>query len=446
MPENPKLIDKWLASLPRDARRAASGVIASADASGTPLYLVGGPLRDLLLDRPSLDIDLVTEGDAIELAQRAARYLDATVKTHPTFGTATIVILRNEESGGEGPTLRPRMTPRPRPSPRSTLTIDIATARTETYPRPGALPRVATSATIDQDLLRRDFTINALALRLNGPDRGALLDPAGGRADLDARLVRTLHPRSFRDDPTRIFRAVRYARRLGFQLEARTRAAIRRNLRHLARVSGARIHAEIARILAEPEPERVLLDLDRLGVLRALHPALRFSAPQARAFADVRTLTTAPGTAYWPLFLWPDSPAAAAAIASRLALTNPQRDAVHAVPSVLLIRRRLSAPNPRPSRIADLLGPFPPATLWALAAMSRGRTRDRLLDYLRRGRHIKPALRGDDLIALGVPRGPAVGDILRRLRAAKLDNEVRTRKQEEALVRRLIPKVASRSS
>jgi tRNA nucleotidyltransferase (CCA-adding enzyme) len=417
MAATPKLIDKWFAGLPPDARRAVEAVIASADAAGLPAYLVGGPLRDLLLDAASLDIDISVEGDAIELAQRVALDLDARVKAHPAFGTAKLIF--------------------------PGFTIDLATARSETYSRPGALPKTTPSG-IEEDLRRRDFTVNAMALRLNGPNRGEVLDPAGGIGDLEARRIRILHDRSFQDDATRILRAVRYACRLGFTIEPATRAALQRDVHCLDTISPARIHAELARILEEPEPEAALREIERLGVLRAIHPALRFASKQAAAFATIRNAVgqglslTQTRLALWPLLAWPDALTNAESIARRIGLTKPQREAVAAIPPLRAAAHALSRSNLRPSRIADILAPFPPPTLSALAAISSQPIRNRLLDYLRRARNLRPILRGDDLIALGVPQGPALGDILRRLRAARLDGEVRTRKQEEVFVARMV--------
>jgi len=425
MAENPKLIDKWFIALPRHARRAMPAVIAAADASNTPLYLVGGPLRDLLLDQPPLDVDLVVEADAIEFARLAGRYLDARVKTHHAFGTATI-------SGPE-------------------YVIDIATARTETYAHPGALPKVR-PAPIADDLLRRDFTVNAIALRLNGTDRGEVLDPTGGRSDLDARLIRVLHDRSFQDDPTRILRAARYAARLAFRIEPRTLRWLKRDTHNIKTISSARLHHEFARIFDDPRPEAALRQLERHGVLAAIHPALRFERTETAVFQRLRALNPhGARAAYWSALPSRRSFADVASLATRLALTRPQRAAVEAIPRLRNLESRLRAPRsarpevlvgraaataPRLSRssVADLLAPFPIPALWVFAAATTGPTARRVLDYLTAARHSRPVLRGDDLIALGVPQGPAVGEMLRRLRAAKLDGEVKTKRDEIRLV------------
>ena len=163
----------------------------------SPLYIVGGRVRDLLLERPATDLDLVVEGDALELVRALALDQGGEAVVHPRFGTATY---RN-----------------------GTLRFDLATARTETYSRPGVLPDVRPGP-IEEDLARRDFTVNAMALRLSPPDAGTLLDRFGSRQDVEEGLIRVLHDGSFVDDPTRIMRAIRYEQRLGFQIEPSTLA------------------------------------------------------------------------------------------------------------------------------------------------------------------------------------------------------------------------------
>jgi tRNA nucleotidyltransferase (CCA-adding enzyme) len=326
MSKNPKLIDKpvlrllegWFRTLPADAEQAVRALVHLAEERRAPLYLVGGPLRDLLLDRQSLDIDLLVEGDAPALARELAAELSMRLKQHAAFGTATVI--------GDG------------------WHIDLATARRETYRRPGALPAV-TPATVEEDLCRRDFTINAMALRLDGPGAGALLDPFGGQRDVTGRSIRALHERSFQDDATRILRAARYAHRLAFHCEERTAKWMRRDAGYLQTISPARIHHELARILAEPEPEAILLGLEGTGALRAVHPALRFDGLQANGFREVRTFGVSPHAAYWPLLVWPEREADADGISSRIALTRRQLEAVESLPR----NRDL------PARLAQLL-------------------------------------------------------------------------------------------
>ena len=225
---------------------------------GFPLYAVGGFVRDLLLGHPNLDVDLVVEGDAIRLAQELARRLGGHVRSHRRFGTAKWILpdpLRAPTNGALPEAL------------------DFATARTEFYEHPTALPTVERSS-IKQDLHRRDFTINTLAIRLT-PDRwGELLDFYGGRKDLDDRLIRVLHSLSLVEDPTRILRAARFEQRFGFQIEPRTAELIGNALDLLDRVSAERVRHELELLLAETEPERAFCRLAELNVLTVLNPDL----------------------------------------------------------------------------------------------------------------------------------------------------------------------------
>ncbi len=195
------------------------------------IYLVGGVVRDILLGRANSDLDLVVEGDAIKLAESLAGELGGRLVVHRRFGTAKIRT-RN-------------------------LTIDLAMARAETYARPGALPTVRPGS-IQDDLARRDFTVNAMALRLDPDSFGKLVDPFDGQKDLENKLIRVLHDRSFIDDATRMLRAVRYEQRFGFRLEASTEKLLRQNVAMLRTISGDRIRHELELILKEERPEKAL--------------------------------------------------------------------------------------------------------------------------------------------------------------------------------------------
>ena len=424
--KNPNLIGKLRAELPAGAQTLLDSLLRLAEQRKLPVYLVGGPLRDLLLDRQSLDLDIAVEGDAMTLARELADRTGGRAVTHRAFLTATVHI--------------------------PGFHLDLITARSETYARPGALPTVKPAA-IHEDLRRRDFTINALAVRLNGPDAGEILDPTGGLADLDARLIRVLHERSFQDDATRILRAFRYAVRLGFRIEPETLAWLKRDIRYLDAISGARLHHEFARILAEETPEGTLCRSHEAGVLAAIHPALRFEREHAAPFAHLRVLTpTGARAAYWPAVAWRLTEREAADVARRLALTRPQRAAVEAMPALERLSSPQSSvaqgPSPEPSlsdphlkrsAIAEMLSPFPLPALWALAALAADpKVHDYLLDYLTKARLERPRLSGDDLLALGIPRGPQLGEILSRLRAAKLDGEVRSKSDEIRLVEQAV--------
>jgi tRNA nucleotidyltransferase (CCA-adding enzyme) len=416
MSETP-LVQKLLTRISTPMAAALTGAMKVAHRRGFSLYLVGGSVRDLLLGRPNLDVDLVVEGDAVALAQDVAATAGARLVTHPRFGTAS---LRLPAGQAGSPDIR----------------LDLARAREERYERPGVLPSVRPAA-IEQDLARRDFTVNAMALSLVGAQARRLLDPHDGQRDLAARRLRVLHGRSFQDDATRILRGLRYEGRLGFRLEPATRRLLGRDLSYVDTISGPRLRHELLAILAEERPERILARAQTLGVLTALHPALSFDRRRAAAFAAARRHALASLAEVYICLLTAD--AAADQVHGALA-----RLALHGVwervlSDALRLRGeapRLAEPGLRPSQVVAILEPFSAAAVAACALMeSQATVRGRLWRYLEHWRYRRPALRGRDLQALGVEPGPFMGQVLARLRAARLDGQARKREDEVALVR-----------
>src|SRR4030043_830726 len=239
--------------------------IAGKEASelGQELYIVGGVVRDLFLGRANFDFDLVVEGDAIELARKLAKDSQAKLTVHSRFGTAKITY--------------------------PGFSLDLATARSETYSKPGALPTVKPGSLKD-DLIRRDFSINAMALHLNPQRFGELIDLHHGKDDLERRLIHILHPKSFIDDDPRILRAIRYETRLGFKLEAETEKLLRRDVTMLDTISGDRIRHEMGLTLKEEKPERAISRAEELEVLRQLHPSLKGNGWLSKKFSQARQL------------------------------------------------------------------------------------------------------------------------------------------------------------
>lgn len=395
--------------LDADGRAALAALATAAGRHHSTLYLVGGSVRDLLLGHDHLDLDFVVEAAAPAVARDYARASGARVVVHDRFLTATVI----------GPA----------------LTFDLVTARRETYPEPGALP-VVTPAALADDLARRDFTLNALALALSGPQAGSLIDPYSGLADLRARRLRVLHPDSFVDDPTRLWRAARYASRFALRLDPSTAAAVTPGLPALKLISPARIGHELERTLTEARPERALHRLDRWGVLPATLPGLRCTAAVRTAAARARALAPADAAAACLATLFVPWPAARIdQPAERFALSRHQGQVLRALPGLrqtlhLLVARQASA-----GTAALELERFPEAALAAYAARNSrtpaGRLAlHRLLDWAR----IQPALTARDLIAAGVRPGPLLGELLRALRAARIDGEVTTLDGEHRLV------------
>jgi len=424
-------LEKWLPpellALLRDASHIARDL-------GYSLYIVGGFVRDLLLNQPTLDLDLVVEGDAIKLAQALQQKYGGRVHGHTRFGTAKWIIKETKDEG--------RKTKDEKLSSLAAhlASLDFSTARTEFYAHPSALPEVETSS-IKQDLYRRDFTINTLAICLDPERYGQLLDPFGGEADLQRGLVRVLHNLSFIEDPTRILRAARFEQRFGFKIEPRTARLIGDALGMLARVSGERIRHELNLIFCENEPEKALARVHALGALTAIFPALTFTEWHAHKFAQARELDARPGELmYLGLLTYHLTLAQIKELSARLRLPNAE---IATLTQLATLREQVEpqlAVDVLPcSAIYRLLEDYADAALEIFAvATDNARVRERVGLFRTQLRAVAPALTGDDLKRMGLRPGPVYREILARLRAARLDGEITTREEEEALVRQMI--------
>jgi len=338
------------------------------EAGGDPVYLVGGAVRDLLLGRGRADIDLVVEGDAAALAEQ----LGAEVTSHERFGTAKVKVDGHE--------------------------IDIAGARSESYPRPGALPVVEPGANLAADLRRRDFTINAMAIPLRGEPR--LIDPHGGEADLAKRRLRILHDGSFVDDPTRALRAARYAARFGFALEERTAELIRET--DLDTVSADRREAELLRLAAEESAARGFALLAAWGLVDLRAEGVELVKKVAELLDDD----------LWRNLVPRDRALLAAAL-------GPERGEL-----------ALSAAEPeRPSQAVALAAPHDDVELLLARALGA----EWLDRYVGEWRDVALEIDGSDLIGAGLSQGPALGRGLEAALRRKLDREISGRDQELAV-------------
>lgn len=368
-------------------------------------------MRDLLLKRPVRDVDLVVVGDARRFVSGLSRKLGRPARTHERFGTATIVLADGES-------------------------IDVSAARRELYERPGALPRVEASDSIEEDLFRRDFTIHAMALEI-APARGSaarLLDPFGGRRDLARRRLAILHPRSFQDDPTRALRAARYANRLGLTLEARSRRALRQALREdvLDCVSGQRIRRELELIFSEESWPGALRWLAKLGLARRIHPALGTSAAAMARVRELERLARGQGESRrWlaALLVWVTGVSVERLLdlADRLALAGEDRRILLTWPETLADLRRATAR--RPPRLPGDLRIAPVQRLAALAAVrpaSRKALRRALASHA-----VTLRIGGKDLLASGLPAGPVMGRALAETLAARRAGMISRRQELE---------------
>ena len=400
------------ANLPTPRRELLAHVRRMAEDKRLPVYLAGGFVRDLLLGLAPDDFDFVVEGDAPALARALARELGGEVTAHAPFETATWF-------GPEG------------------LAIDFAAARTETYPRPAALPVVTPGASIAADLRRRDFSINAMALRVDGAHFGELLDPHGGQSDLAARIVRVLHPGSFLDDPTRLFRAARYEQRLGFSLAPETLALIPGAWEALAALTGDRVRREFELIFREPRAVAMLARLAGLEILPSVHPALRWGARAAARAAVIPNLPEAdwslasplePDALYFALMLGAASPVEITGALTRL---NANGGVSRAVIEGIHLRVAWT----RPSEAVAILGELSELGVVVAYVLHEG-ARAALNDYLARWRFVRADTTGDDLIARGLTPGPQFKRLLWELRAARLDGVITDVAGERELIRR----------
>ena len=408
----------------RDILRAVGEV---ADEAGFNVYLVGGIVRDLFLRVMNLDIDIVVEGDGITFAGMLLKKLGGRMKSHQKFGTAVVIL-------PEG------------------LKLDIATARLEYYESPAALPTVELSS-IKKDLYRRDFTVNTLAVRLNRRHYGELLDFFGGQRDIKEKNIRILHNLSFVEDPTRVFRAIRFEQRFDFQMSKHTRNLVKTavDMKLFTKLAGERIYAELVLMFSEADPLKVLKRMKELDLLKFIHPGLKASKEMERLFADIGETFT------WFKLIYLDIETEKWFVYF-LGLLDRLKDAAAAETLELLavpprIRTRVTeargryrdvlyelyrSPRLLPSRVHDLLQPLEIETILLMMAKAKKESAKKYISlYLTRLREVTVTITGDDLKALGIPPGPRYKKILTGLLDAKLDGEVRNRDEELAYVKGL---------
>lgn len=392
--------------------------LAKVDAPNEGVFLVGGSVRDILLGKPGFDLDLAVEGDAIALGEKLAAALGGRLRTHDKFGTAVV-------SYGDGDH------------------VDLVTARSESYRAPAALPDVEHGSLRD-DLYRRDFTLNAMAVSLTGDDLGTLVDPFDGSTDLEAGRLRVLHERSFVDDPTRIFRGIRYEDRYGFRMDDETIALAREAVENglIGALSGARVREELTALLDESNVDHSIERLGELGLDKAIHPGLAADAEAARLIGRLRELDDRYGlqVPQWRLGLAALgrnlSPEAIAQWLGHLKVRKGHAQQVAAAvehgPEIV---ERLQSGSPTPAEVVAVAEPHAPdAPLFALASSDL----PQLHDYFERLGDIRLEITGADLAELGLEESPRVGEILAELRRRKLNDELDGRESELAAARELI--------
>mgnify|MGYP001212118660 CR=1 FL=1 len=439
------------ASLPASLLDTLRQAGALAETLGYPLYLVGGFVRDLLLGRVNADVDLVVEGNAIELAIELARTHGGRVRSHKRFGTAKWILpddadadewhLVEEEQDDEQE--HRRAGDRTSTLPAS---LDFVGARTEFYAAPTALPTVERGS-IKLDLHRRDFTINTLAINITPSRWGELLDFYGGERDLQERLIRVLHTHSFVDDPTRILRAVRFEQRFDFLIEQRTAELIGDAVDLLDRVTPARVRHELELIFAESRPEQALRRLGELGVLDIIHPGLpvddwvdaRFVGLRSAMQAHSGPLPADVDQLYFAVWTYRLDALAFAQLDLRL---NLMRSTLNLLTNLQELRpqmERLAQPDLRPSEIYQLVQPASDAVRFLLPVVAASQqVAAHIQHYEQTLRFVRPVTDGRDLKRMGLAPGPVYRQVLDAARGAWMDGRIQSEAEERRLVDGLV--------
>ena len=401
---------------------------ALSKSMGYKAYLVGGTVRDLLLGVENLDIDIVIEGDAIAFAEKLAHELHGIIISHKRFGTATVTTPEH-------------------------IKIDFATARKETYAVPAALPTVEFSSLKD-DLIRRDFTVNAMAVSLNNHEFGSLIDFFGGTEDLSRKIIKALHDRSFIDDPTRILRAMRFAQRLKFTIEQHTAGLIHKSIEKeiYKKLREPRLRDEIILILKEKEPLGIIKRMDEFKALKIIHPYLKLNkhlheaitaidnvcvwyqdnSPRKRSiekwliylmalFEDV----SYDGTLYFcNKFEFKRG--------ERLRMMSYKKSG-RKILNMLNSKRKIL-----PSKIYHLLEPLSHEVTLLLMAISHSDIgKGRIMEFFHKYNGMRPSARGDDIKALGIKAGPHFAKIVERILYRKLDGILKSKEEELEYAKKL---------
>jgi len=394
------------------------------DELGYSVYAVGGFVRDLLLRVENFDVDIVVEGDGIRLAEEFEKKLRCRIRTHKKFGTAIILL-------PDG------------------LKVDVATARWEFYDSPAALPTVE-KASIKTDLYRRDFTINTLAIHLNPRSFGELIDFFGGVKDIKEKVIRVLHNLSFVEDPTRVFRAIRFEQRFGFQIGKHTQNLMKNAVKvgFLERLSGGRVLSEIILILQEDDPLPALKRMRDFNLFHFLHPALRLDEHAEALFEQIHHVISWFDLLFleqqyerWLIYLYGliDSlkEEEREAFCQRLTMNEKLKEKVlegkRQADQILLQILSWIQTDQRPKRsdIYDALDPLSTESkLFMMAKTTQVETRRYISLYFTQLKDTKPLLRGKDLIQMGMKSGPSIREALAGLLKARLDKQVITRQDE----------------
>lgn len=381
---------------------------------GMRTYLVGGVVRDIILGKGVNDLDILVVGKAIELAEKISQEMKGELISHHRFGTATVRL-------PDG------------------LEIDFASARREFYPRAAVLPAVEPGS-LKEDLFRRDFTINALALSLHPREFGFLVDYFGGMEDLRKKSIKVLHSLSFWEDPTRLLRAIRLEAKLCFKMDEWTEKLARDAVigGALAPLSGERFREEL-KLTIEENPAYCLVRMEDIGVLKAIHQKAKLDKQMLRRLLKQKIGSNS--VEEWILYLYPVlgslNEEEIKRVTYRLRMTSQQREKFLALVGVDEIIANLSSPRLKRSQIYRLLRDLPAEIIFWMRAKGDRVVKRRISLFWEKLRFVKVSLTGEDLMDLGIPEGPMVGQILSKLLEARLDGKVRDDDEEKSLALKL---------
>ena len=440
LPTQAEIAEMLSDALPPARKALLRAVADEAYDQDVQAFIVGGFVRDLLLQLPSQDFDIVIEGDAMAFAEHLVQQFGGRVVAHKRFGTAKWILnhenlqhkLKASEKSGFSTSDLPDH-------------LDLITARTEFYNKPAALPIVERSS-IKMDLHRRDFTINTLALRLDGSHFGKIFDFWGGYSDLQQKQIRVLHALSFVDDATRMLRAVRFAARFNFEIEPQTLSLIEGSLPLLAEISGARLTHEFELIFNERNAAEMLRQLGSLGILDAIDPALPWDDVCIHRLTDgLSDLAKTENPVipdekiqiFWCLWLMDLQPKALETIGLRLRLSTKLLGWITQTRALWQLLPTLT--GQRPSQVTQQLENYHTIPMRAVFSVCKQAESRQILElYEHEYRHVRPFTTGNDLRALGLPPSPQYEVILSSLKNAWLDGEIQSEGEEKVLLQKLL--------
>ena len=421
-PEKPAERVEFLARIiPENQNEFIQNVVHIAEKLGYRVYIVGGFVRDTILGLPASDLDIVVEGDASILAEEYKNHYGGIVIHHKRFMTTSLILpLKNNNIALNA--------------------HDIVSARSEVYERPGALP-IVKRGTIHDDIRRRDFTINTLAISLNRINYGELLNESNGIEDLEKGIVRILHYKSFLDDPTRIFRAARYAVRFNFIIEKNTQKEIASGSNRLSEVSGQRIRNEINLIMNEENPSQALSMLENWGILKKIHPGISSKKSYIHQKKIGRISPGADGEIInWTLWLMHLEQEIIREINMRLHFTKYVMESL--ISASKIIRSIDTYLGISPSVLVNKLEAYPLSAINAIICiLPDGKINDTFHEYIDTWRHIKPKISGNTLRKSGIPPGPVYRTILGKIKDALVDGKIKTANEERILLEKLISEI-----